>query len=135
MKDRPQILFVTPTSSERETLGSLCEALPASIHFAENPLEAVHRLRSNFDCDVVFVGIDSPGDEHCLILQAAQERSPSPAVVLLSHIDDVGFYLECLRKGAFDYIPRPVDWREFRRIYEHALDYRSAQIVPLARAG
>ena len=125
MKDRFRILFVTPTSSEREHLASLMDDLKAQVTYVDTPAEAIHQLRSGLRFDVVFMGISVPGEEHCPVLTAVQQSDPSTAVVLLSHIDDVGFYLECLRQGVFDYIPRPVDWKEFRRIYHLALDRRA----------
>jgi DNA-binding NtrC family response regulator len=121
MEKSPHILVVQATVFEREKITALVDDSRARAEFVETPGEALPRLASSDEFDAVFMGIESPNQEYCQILEAVRHRRSPTTVVVISSVDDVTFYLTCLRHGVFDYIPRPVDWKEFRRIYALAL--------------
>ncbi len=134
MKQQHRVLFITATRAERESLQSLVGDLSAKVQFVDSPEEAAQKMESDPYFDVVFVGIESPQDKNCRVLDSVRGKNPRTAVVFLSRIDDVGFYLDCMQRGVFDYIPRPVDWKEFRRIYQLALRGHSSPNHTASRA-
>ncbi|MFI5173299.1 MAG: response regulator [Terriglobia bacterium] len=133
MEHTPRILVVQATVFEREKITALVADSRARAEFVETPGEALKRLASRNDFDAVFMGIETPNQEYCQILEAVRHRRPPTAVVVISPVDDVTFYLTCLREGVFDYIPRPVDWKEFQRIYDLTLHRQPASAIAKAQ--
>ncbi|MDD5543523.1 MAG: response regulator [Acidobacteriia bacterium] len=121
MENNPKVLVVNASAVEREQIILHTHGCNDRVEFTETPSHALDLLATGRHYDAIFMGIDAPSQEHCRVLEAVRNENLSTAVVLMSPIDDVAFYLECLRKGAFDYIPRPVNWKEFRRIYDLAV--------------
>ncbi|MBZ5534852.1 MAG: response regulator [Acidobacteriia bacterium] len=133
MENTPHILVVHVTLSEREKITAHAEGSHARVEFVQTPGEAVRRLAISNDFDAVFMGIETPDQEYCAVLDAVRNNRPATAVVVISPSDDVPFYLSCLRHGVFDYIVRPVDWKEFGRIYDLTLHRRAAFEVAKAQ--
>lgn len=124
METQPQVLVVSQSATEREKIACLVAESKARLVFAETAADAMDQISQRCSFDVVFLAVDTPQEGPCQFLQTVQQTDPTTAVVLISAVDDVAFYLDCLRNGAFDYVPRPIDWKEFRRIYELALHHR-----------
>ncbi|MBZ5551761.1 MAG: response regulator [Acidobacteriia bacterium] len=124
MSNSPHILVIDATVAEQEKIATLADDSHSLVEFVQTPHGALQRLSRSNDFDAVFMGIDTPNEEYCAVLDAVRNnRRPTP-VVVISPIDDVPFYLACLRHGVFDYIVRPVDWKEFGRIYALVLHRR-----------
>lgn len=126
MENTPHILAVHVTLPEREKMMVLAEGSHARVEFVQTPGEAMRRLAISNDFDAVFMGIETPDQCYCDVVEAVRNNLPPTAVVVISPIDDVSFYLSCLRHGVFDYIVRPVDWKEFGRIYDLTLHRQPA---------
>jgi DNA-binding NtrC family response regulator len=126
MQNTPHILVVHVTPSEHEKIATLVEGSHARVEFVQTPGEAMRRLAFSNDFDAVFMGIETPDQGYCDVVDAVRHNRPPTAVVVISAIDDVTFYMSCLRHGVFDYIVRPVDWKEFGRIYALTLHRQPA---------
>lgn len=125
MDSQSYILVVNCSPAERQGILDLPPSSKRSIDFVEKPTEGGKQFQDLGRYDVIFVGIDSPRSEEARWLEMACQSLPGTPVVVISHIDDGNFYMDCLHQGAFDYIPRPVDWREFDRIYSFAIQHRT----------
>lgn len=134
MGPKTQVLVVSRSAFEREQIASLLTGSKAQIAFAETAADAWVHLAHNAAFDVILLGFDSPHEGHCRLVKAVLQNSPDTSIVLMSTIDDVDFYLRCLEIGAFDYLPRPIDWSEFKRIYQLALICRCGAPSPEAQA-
>ena len=134
MEYSPHVLMVNATPLEREKIKALSDDFHARVEFVETPSEALHRLALSNNFDAVFLGVEAPNQEYRQVLAAVRHRRPPTAVVVISPVDDVPFYLTCLHHGVFDYIPRPVDWTEFRRIYALALQGKPAGMAARAQS-
>lgn len=124
METQPHVLVVSRVATEREKIADLVAESKAQLVFAETAADAIDLIFPRCSFDVVFLAVDSPQEGHDHFLRAIQQSDPTTAVVLISPVDDVAFYLDCLGNGAFDYLPRPIDWKEFRRIFQLALHHR-----------
>lgn len=103
-----RILAVDDESSIRETLRSILETEGYAVEVAQDGREALDLFKNqNFDvvlCDVKMQGMD--GIE---VLVALRELAPDLPVIMISGHGTIDTAVESLRKGAYDYIQKPLD--------------------------
>jgi DNA-binding NtrC family response regulator len=75
---------------------------------------------------LVVLDLMMPGIDGRELLDLVSQNYPEIAVVIITGINDVQTAVECVRKGALDYIPKPVDRDRLVTSIRNALDYQSA---------
>ncbi|HEX3250639.1 MAG TPA: EAL domain-containing protein [Pyrinomonadaceae bacterium] len=98
-------------------------------------------LGSNYDCsdagsaeealaalsentfDLVISDIDMGAMSGLELVPHVHSLSPDTVVVMISGNQDIGFAIEALRVGAFDYITKPIDLRHVEASVERALNH------------
>ena len=117
-----RILAIDDESSIRETLRSILETEGYAVEVAQDGREALD-LFKNFDvvlCDVKMQGMD--GIE---VLVALRELAPDLPVIMISGHGTIDTAVESLRKGAYDYIQKPLDLNRLLVSLRNALDRNS----------
>jgi CheY-like chemotaxis protein len=66
--------------------------------------------------DVVFLDINMPGPSGVEVLRQMRQLDASVPVVMVTVAIDVGVVEECLRAGAFAYVPKPFDLKYVEHI-------------------
>ena len=119
-----RILAVDDESSIRETLRSILETEGYVVEVAQDGREALDLFKNqNFDvvlCDVKMQGMD--GIE---VLVALRELAPDLPVIMISGHGTIDTAVESLRKGACDYIQKPLDLNRLLVSLRNALDRNS----------
>lgn len=119
-----RILAVDDESSIRETLRSILETEGYAVEVAQDGREALDLFKNqNFDvvlCDVKMQGMD--GIE---VLVALRELAPDLPVIMISGHGTIDTAVESLRKGAYDYIQKPLDLNRLLVSLRNALDRNS----------
>jgi len=119
-----RILAVDDESSIRETLRSILETEGYAVEVAQGGHEAIDSFKNqNFDvvlCDVKMQGMD--GIE---VLVALRELAPDLPVIMISGHGTIDTAVESLRKGAYDYIQKPLDLNRLLVSLRNALDRNS----------
>ena len=105
---RSLLIDVLGTSYDCSDAGSAEEALTA---LAENTF------------DLVISDIDMGGMSGLELVPCVHSLSPDTVVVMVSGNQDIGFAIEALRVGAFDYITKPLDLRHVEASVERALNH------------
>jgi len=59
--------------------------------------------------DVVFLDVCMPGPSGVEVLKELRRLDPTIAVVMVTVNTEAGVVEECLREGAFGYVPKPFD--------------------------
>jgi CheY-like chemotaxis protein len=59
--------------------------------------------------DVVFLDINMPGPSGIEVLKELQQADASVPVIMVTVNTEVAVVQECLREGAFAYVPKPFD--------------------------
>ncbi len=108
--------------------------LEAAEHIAEALLEAGHEVTGCVDgedlasilrhepFDVVLSDQDIAGIEH---FSGSLGKPDSPALILLKSFGSIHDAVEAVRKGAFDYLPKPVAPDQILMAVERAVDQRA----------
>ncbi|MFH1438557.1 MAG: sigma-54 dependent transcriptional regulator [Pseudomonadota bacterium] len=74
------------------------------------------------DFDLVLLDMDMPGVHGREILQYVCEHKPDVEVVILTGVDDIEMAVESMKKGAYDYLCKPVNNNRLLATLERALE-------------
>lgn len=78
--------------------------------------------------DLVLADLKMPGRDGLWLLDSLQQHSPDTAVVMLTGYGDTETAVDCLRRGATDYLLKPPRILDLVRAIERALSRRSATL-------
>src|SRR5580704_11554065 len=74
---------------------------------ATGTIAGAHELMAKDTFDLVFVDVRLPDGEGTDLLRELQSRPQRPLVVMVTGFGSVESAVECMRKGAFDYMLKP----------------------------
>jgi DNA-binding NtrC family response regulator len=116
----PRILVVDDERAIRKTLREILEFEKYSVDEAQNGQEAIEKVQSN-DYDVVLCDIKMPGIDGIEVLEKVQEQGETPVIMISGH-GTIDTAVEAIKKGAFDYISKPLDLNRLLVSVRNALD-------------
>lgn len=73
-----------------------------------DPQRAAERVDRGAPYDAVLIDLDMPGLDGMSLMDAVQEADPDTECVVLSRLNDARLAVECVKKGAGDYLTKPV---------------------------
>jgi diguanylate cyclase (GGDEF)-like protein len=118
---KPKVLIIDDEEQIRhlliDVLGSAYDCSDAGS--AEEALAAL----SENKFDLVISDIDMGAMSGLELVPHVHSLSPDTVVVMISGNQDIGFAIEALRVGAFDYITKPIDLRHVEASVERALNH------------
>lgn len=103
------------------------------VEEAEDGAAAIAKSDGAFD--LLLCDIKMPKKDGIEVLEHFQEESPDTAVVMISGHGDIETAVDCMRKGAFDFISKPPDLNRLLQTIRNALDRNQlqAQVKQLKR--
>ena len=118
----PKILIVEDEDSIRRVLRNILSEENSSweIDDAQDGVEAIEKLSKNYD--LVLCDIKMPKADGIEVLNFASEHFPDTSIVMISGHADLDTAVECMRKGAYDFISKPPDLNRFIQTVRNALD-------------
>lgn len=119
-----RILAVDDESSIRETLRSILETEGYAVEVAQDGQEALDSFK-NQHFDVVICDVKMQGMDGIEVLVALRELAPDLPVIMISGHGTIDTAVESLRKGAYDYIQKPLDLNRLLVSLRNALDRNS----------
>ncbi len=127
IEDHPlQVLLVDDDRALAETLAETLEALEAECRIAGTESEAMELLPSRlFDVIVTDMKLEKP-ESGIHILKASKEMAPETEVIMMTGKVDgpgsVNVAVESMRQGAFNYLVKPLNMKEFRVAVQRAAE-------------
>ena len=122
-KEKASILVVDDEKSMREFLDIMLTQEGYQVTLADSGEKACQLLdKKVFDfvvTDIRMQGIDGIG-----VLKKAKSMNPDTLVVLISAFATADTAVEAMKEGAYDYIPKPFQVDEFKKIVREALKAR-----------
>jgi signal transduction histidine kinase len=91
--------------------------------FVHNGLEALARLEAGADIDVVLADINMPKMDGLSLLQQIQTTYPQLRVVIVSAYADLDHVRQAMNYGAFDFLPKPINFKDLEATTLKTLDY------------
>lgn len=116
----PRILVVDDERAIRNILREILEYEKYMVDEAQNGQEAIEKVQSN-DYDLVLCDIKMPGIDGIEVLDKILEQGETPVIMISGH-GTIDTAVEAIKKGAFDYISKPLDLNRLLVSVRNALD-------------
>lgn len=98
------------------------------VHTAMDVAEAVRVMR-NYAIDVVLTDIRMPGGSGMELLEKVRTQDPDIPVILMTGYADLDTTLAAIKREAFDFITKPLDYDQLVRAMEKAVNYRRFKVL------
>ena len=116
-----KILIIDDERSIRSTLRDILEYEKYEIAEAEDGQKGIE-LYEKESVDLVFCDIKMPKMDGMEVLMKIMEINDEVPVVMISGHGNIETAVECIKKGAFDYIAKPIDLNRLLITTRNALD-------------
>ncbi|OPY10643.1 MAG: Transcriptional regulatory protein ZraR [Syntrophus sp. PtaU1.Bin005] len=122
MKKKIEILVVDDDFAHRTMLRTLISGWGYAVSEADDgatAIEAVHR----HPVDLVLMDIRMVRVSGIEALEEIHRRNPAIPIILMTAYASVETAVEALKKGAYDYLTKPLDFDELRLVMERGLEH------------
>ena len=122
MGGKPKLLLV---DDERGTLDAMARFLKRrfEVTTASDGVEASQWIAEN-DYDLVLTDLRMPGADGMSVLETTLRKEPRPLCIILSAYGTVESAVEAVKRGAFDFVMKPVNLERLSLILDRALETR-----------
>ena len=124
----PRILIVDDDESVRDVISVLLSEEGYTCSVASGADMAL-ALAEQEDTPLVISDMKMPGKDGLWLLEAFRERFPDTAVIMLTGYGDTEAAVDCLRRGAVDYLLKPPKLTDLIRSIERALAKRRIELA------
>jgi len=118
------ILVIDDERSIRNTLKEILEYEKHTVTLAESGAEALELVK-NLQCDLIFCDIKMPGMDGIEVLEKLISMGIDIPVVMISGHGSIDTAVECIKKGAYDFIEKPLDLNRILITMRNATDKSS----------
>src|SRR5436305_1934743 len=112
-----QILLIDDEASLRRTLRATLESMGHSVGEAATGEQASARLREGH-FDLAFLDLRLGREKGLDLLPALLRESPALGVVVITAYASIDSAVEAMRRGAFDYLPKPFTPAQLRAVLQ-----------------
>jgi PAS domain S-box-containing protein len=123
----PNILIVDDEARMRTSLARLLRNTGYASDQASGGKEACG-LISEKSYDLLLLDLMMPDMGGLEVMEYVQNHSPKTLVIILTGFASAESAVDCLKKGAYDYLKKPFEVEELTRRVEHALDQKRLQL-------
>jgi putative nucleotidyltransferase with HDIG domain len=120
----PRCLVVDDDDQVRRTIARVTQLLGLTPVEASSGDEALEILTRDGEVPIIISDVNMPGITGIAFLEEVVKRFPDTGVLMLSGVADVKVAVQCLDKGALDYIAKPALIEEVRARLAKALEKR-----------
>ncbi len=119
-----KILVIDDQRSIRNTMKDILEFEKHKVSVAENGMVGMEMV-ANEVFDVIFSDIKMPEIDGIEVLGALIEKGVETPIIMISGHGNIETAVECVKKGAFDFIEKPIDLNRLLVTVRNALDKKS----------
>ena len=116
-----KILIIDDERAIRNSLGEILTDEGYEVDVAEDGARGLAMVDKE-KYSIIFCDIKMPGMDGIEVLDKLTEMGTDSAVVMISGHGDISTAVECIKKGAFDYIPKPLDLNRILITIKNATD-------------
>ena len=131
LRMKRSVLVVDDDARVRTALSEALADGATDVLVAADAEEAIARVASS-PVDVVLSDIRMPGMGGLALLELLRERAPTVDVVMMTAYDDLATVATAMREGAVDFLVKPLDLHQLRRVLAKIFEDREA---PKAEVG
>ena len=116
-----KLLIIDDEKSIRNTLKDILEFEGHEVHLASDGVEGLAMATSD-NYEVIFSDIKMPNMDGMELLDKLSEANIDSSVVMISGHGSIDTAVECIKKGAFDFIQKPLDLNRILITLRNATD-------------
>jgi len=131
MKTKPKILIIDDEEVVLDSCTLILEGGDYSVTTASNGSLGL-QLVEDFQPDLVFVDLKMPGIPGLEVLEKITEVNPTIVSIVITGFATVNSAVEAMKKGAYDFLPKPFTPDEFRIITKRGLERRKLMLEAIA---
>ncbi len=120
----PKVLIIDDEKSIRSTLKEILEYEHYQVEEAAEGSEGISKAEKE-KYDLILCDIKMPKMDGLEVLEKLQEKCPDVPVVMISGHGNIDTAVEAIKKGAFDFISKPLDLNRLFITLRNALDRSS----------
>ena len=124
-QDKPTILIVDDDKNTRDGLNRALRR-SYSIHLAESAESALNILNDT-TIDILLTDLRMPGADGLTLMQRALAQRPEIICILLTAYGSVETAVEAMKRGAYDFLTKPVNLDHLDILLKRALHSRSME--------
>lgn len=119
----PKILIIEDEAAIRNVIQNILQEEDKNyeVDAAGDGEEGINKIK-NSDYDLVIADIKMPKKDGVQVLVEAMEMNPDLPFLMISGHGDIDTAVDCIKKGAYDYISKPPDLNRFLSTVRNALD-------------
>jgi two-component system, NtrC family, nitrogen regulation response regulator NtrX len=116
-----KILVIDDEKSIRSTLKDILEYEKFEVDLAEDGIEGLEKAKNN-SFDVILCDIKMPKMDGIEVLEKLQQQGCEAAIVMISGHGTIDTAVEAIKKGAYDFIAKPLDLNRLLITVRNAMD-------------
>ncbi len=123
MTEKAQILIIDDEEAIRDAMSQVLKREGYEVKEAQEGKEGLELFqKQNFH--LVFLDLKLPGIKGLDVLSLMKEANPETPVIIITGYSSIESAVEAMKRGAFDYMPKPFTPEELRVITRKALESR-----------
>jgi signal transduction histidine kinase len=129
--DKPKIIII---DDEEVVLDSCTQILEGSDYIVKTAEDGALGLKlvQEFQPDLVCIDLKMPGITGIEVLEKITESNPTIVSIVITGYATVTSAVEAMKKGAYDFLPKPFTPDEFRLITKRGLERRRLMLETIA---
>ncbi len=118
--DEPNVLYSLENALQSDTV---------SVRTAANAKQGIH-LVSELSPDAVLLDVRLPDKSGLDTFVEIQKLDPQLPIIMMTAFTTTDTAIEAMKRGAFDYLTKPVDLKQLRNVVAKAIDLRHMTLSP-----
>ena len=123
-----RIMVVDDEEKNRKLLKDFLEHKGHSVMTAEGGKEALEKITEG--PAIVLLDIMMPDMHGLKVLDEIKKVCPSAEVIMVTALDEHSVGMECLKRGAFDYVTKPIDLKHLEELIDFKVTQKSLNDEP-----
>jgi signal transduction histidine kinase len=126
-KERPMVIVIDDEETMRDSCGLILKKDGFRTETAENGSEGIQKV-IQFKPDIVLIDLKMPGISGFDVLDQIADIDPEIIAIVITGYATVDSAVEAMRKGAYDFLPKPFTPEELRIIIKRGLERRKLKM-------
>jgi len=131
METKSKILLIDDEEVVLDSCTQILEESPVQVATASDGTTGL-RLVEEYQPDLVFVDLKMPGISGFDVLEKIGETDPTIVKVVITGFATINSAVDAMKKGAYDFLPKPFTPEEFRLITRRGLEKRKLTLETIA---
>ena len=123
MTDQQTVLIVDDEEAIRDSCSQVLSKSGYDCHTAVDGIEGLH-LAHQVDPDVILLDLMMPGIQGLEVLDQVLKSHPNTVCIVITGYATIESAVDAMKRGAFDFLPKPFTPEELRLIVRRGLEQR-----------